>query len=397
MKDKLVYISAHLPSPQATQAGQKNAYSRLKWLMDKYRVQLICFVNEAEKGTYFEENYSQCDSIRLIPVTNVMRVAGIIKNLRQPLIVSARYSAELKKHLSDLYNSPENIIFWYEYDQMCQYIPNKKYSGKTNIGVCHDILWQMFDRREKKGGLPGKLFGIEKTLVYQWEKTVLSLCDAVLVPEEKDKLLLEDLYDLQMVHASYPEINPYPQVAEDMQDGILFFGAMNRGENEEAVLWFLDNIWETLSGYYKDLKFYIVGASPSNKLKKICEKKDNIVLTGFVDNPAVYFAKALFSVAPIQIGAGVKIKVLECMQYGLPVVATEVGAEGINATAADGLFVTDEVNEYLKICGDLLADTKKCKLLQECSREWFMKKYKPYQETADRIYKIIEGIKDLRK
>ena len=109
-----------------------------------------------------------------------------------------------------------------------------------------------------------------------------------------------------------------------------------------------------------------------------------------MDNPAEYFANALFSVAPLQMGAGVKIKVLECMASSLPVVATAIGAEGIGAEAEDGLIVADSVSDYRKACLNLLDDMGKCQNLKLAARKWFETQYEPKQEVPERIYKIVE-------
>jgi len=118
---------------------------------------------------------------------------------------------------------------------------------------------------------------------------------------------------------------------------LLFWGAMNRKENVDAVKWFLKEIFPRISLFIPDTKLYIVGANPPNEIVKLQSKQ--VTITGFVDNPGQYFEKCHLAVAPLRMGAGIKIKVLEYLEAGLPVVATTVGAEGIehrNLVVADG-------------------------------------------------------------
>lgn len=396
MKKRLVcFISAHLPAPDARQAGQKMAYHRLKWLSYRYSVHLITFANKDELEHYNAEYYSMCDDAWIIPVTTAGRIKGLLQNLNLPLLAAARSMSEVKECLSKYYSSSDDIVFWYEFDQMCQYIPAHCGPKKKNIVLCHDVLWQMFERRaEKRAGLAKFLFSYERDRVEKWEAKVLKRCDSVLAVSAKDAEILRNKLHITNVEVSYPKIEGYnteKAQKESKQKRILFFGAMNRAENEEAVVWFLDNIWQILHEMHSDLSFTIVGSNPQKSLYERCKNEQQIEITGFVDDPAPYFAEALFSVAPLQMGAGVKIKVLECMASSLPVVATSIGAEGIGAEADDGLLVSDTIEGYQKLCLDLLADTEKCKKLHFAAKQWFKIQYEPHQETAERIYRIVEG------
>ena len=100
---------------------------------------------------------------------------------------------------------------------------------------------------------------------------------------------------------------------------------MNRKENEIAVLDFVNNIWPYVDK--ENTKFYIIGANPSKKISDL--KDDNIIVTGFVEDPKEYFSIMDLSVVPLTLGAGIKIKVLESLANKIPVITTSVGAEGI--------------------------------------------------------------------
>lgn len=388
------FVSAHLPAPDAQQAGQKMAYHRLKWMAERYRVHLIAFANKAEVETYNPKHYELCEECQIVPVTNAGRLKGVISQWGVPAVVAVRYDKRVEQILYEYYKSDQDVVFWYEYTQMCQYVPKQLNNHKKNIVVCHDVLWQMYDRRaEKSTGIVRCLYGYERNRIKKWEHEVLNKCDTVLAVSGKDKELLQNILGVSNVVVSYPKITAYKFEGDKCakkQKQILFFGAMNRVENEEAVLWFLDNIWPVLHEKHPDIWFFVVGGNPQDSLLKRCSTEKQVKVTGFVDNPAEYFANALFSVAPLQMGAGVKIKVLECMASSLPVVATAIGAEGIGAEAEDGLIAVDSVSDYRKACLNLLDDMDKCQKLKLAARKWFETHYEPNQETPERIYKIVE-------
>ena len=74
-------------------------------------------------------------------------------------------------------------------------------------------------------------------------------------------------------------------------------------------------------------KYVIVGNKPSDELKKY--ESDNVIITGFVQDIQPYFSSAMCLAAPIQAGAGVKVKILEAMAMGVPVLTNNIGIEGI--------------------------------------------------------------------
>jgi glycosyltransferase involved in cell wall biosynthesis len=125
---------------------------------------------------------------------------------------------------------------------------------------------------------------------------------------------------------------------------LLFWGAMSRKENSDAAIYFITNFWNHLKASFPLLKLYIVGSDPPSKLYELANK--DIIITGFVEDPSWYFEKIKLGIVPLSKGAGVKVKVLEMMSAGLPVVSTPVGAEGIENNPR--LFVRDLNDEFLK-------------------------------------------------
>jgi glycosyltransferase involved in cell wall biosynthesis len=107
---------------------------------------------------------------------------------------------------------------------------------------------------------------------------------------------------------------------------ILFWGAMNRQENEESVLAFLKRFGQRLAegGY----TLYVVGNAPSERVKRLAS--EHVVVTGFVEDPSPYFLLCEIGVVPLLSGAGIKVKTLEMLRSGITVVSTAIGAEGID-------------------------------------------------------------------
>lgn len=112
---------------------------------------------------------------------------------------------------------------------------------------------------------------------------------------------------------------------------LLFSGVMDYLPNENAMLWFVENVWEPLRQIRPDAELVIAGMNPSQAIQDLA-LTDGITVTGFVDDMLACYHQANLFIAPFQIARGVQNKVLQAFACGLPVVSTAVGAEGIECT-----------------------------------------------------------------
>ena len=111
---------------------------------------------------------------------------------------------------------------------------------------------------------------------------------------------------------------------------IIFVGGFKHKPNEDAVLWFVRDIWPKILKEVPECNFIIAGSSPTEKIKEL--ECDNIKVTGFISDEelAGYYKNCKVCVIPLRFGAGVKGKTIEAIYNKIPVVSTSVGIEGIN-------------------------------------------------------------------
>ncbi|HBR7610560.1 TPA: glycosyltransferase [Klebsiella pneumoniae] len=165
---------------------------------------------------------------------------------------------------------------------------------------------------------------------------------------DKDKDIVKTIINWKNVRINVD----YPKVSGVFHDvnrnnvtlnNIIFWGAMNRKENIDAVFWFLNEIFPLIIKKIPDSTFYIVGANPPEEIVQMQSEK--ILVTGFVESPIPFFEKAALSVVPLRFGAGIKLKVLETLTAKIPTLATDVGAEGID-NINGCLFVENEPEKF---------------------------------------------------
>lgn len=392
--DYVCFVSAHLPAPNSKEAGQKLAYQRLQWLAKHYKIILLSFVNETELSTKDDRLYDFCAETHFYQVDNRKRIKSVLTNINKPLVVSARYDSDLEQMLKSYYSRQDRILFWYEYTQLCQYIPPNKSSNHRHAVVCHDMLCQMFERKLKyQQGIKRALLAFEQKRVMRWEQENLSRCDKILSLSNKDKRILEQNYSLFTTDVLYPRINAYNNAYQAGAEPIvLFWGAMNRAENSSAVMWFVENVWSDLQAKHREVRLVVMGANPPEPILNLAGRYPNVTVTGFVDSPKEYFESAYIAIAPLLTGAGIKIKVLECLAAGIPVVGTDIAAEGIPATSTDGLIVANDKRSFWAQCDELLTDMQQRNRLHVAAHKWYQEKYMPLAESEERLLQLVEAL-----
>ena len=122
---------------------------------------------------------------------------------------------------------------------------------------------------------------------------------------------------------------------------LLFVGGFGHVPNIDAVRWFANEVWPLIHRQRPNLKFIIAGSAPTPEVLCLANIT-NVSVAGYVEDLTPLFQHARVFVAPLRYGAGVKGKVGQSMAQGLPIVATKVAAEGMNAVFGKDLLVADE-------------------------------------------------------
>lgn len=149
---------------------------------------------------------------------------------------------------------------------------------------------------------------------------------------------------------------PRPDIAE-IENCIVFSGAMKYEPNVQAISWFCTEVWPLIKSSVSNASLMIVGREPAHEVVKL-GKLDGVTVTGEVPEPADYIAKASICINPMLAAGGMQNKLLEYMASGKAVVATQVANEGINAPVNEVLIVANGSQAFAESVIKLLHDEK---------------------------------------
>jgi polysaccharide biosynthesis protein PslH len=127
---------------------------------------------------------------------------------------------------------------------------------------------------------------------------------------------------------------------------IVFVGWMAYHANAEAAIFFARNIWPGISRQFPQWTLTLVGLDPTPVVRAL-HGSGNIEVTGTVPDVRPYYAEAVAALVPLRVGGGTRLKILEAMAAGVPVISTALGAEGLAVSPGRDLLIADRDEDWL--------------------------------------------------
>jgi glycosyltransferase involved in cell wall biosynthesis len=168
-----------------------------------------------------------------------------------------------------------------------------------------------------------------KTKGYERSIPAESDLSLAITPEDRERLLADGLTaDVDVLPAGV-DPSEFDVLAHDTDSSVVtFFGSMDYHPNEDAVLWFVEQVLPLIRNHRSDVTFEVVGKNPSDAVRAL-DDRDDVTVTGFVDDLGEHVARAAVVVLPIRVGTGIRMKALHAMAMGKPLVSTPLGVQGI--------------------------------------------------------------------
>lgn len=195
---------------------------------------------------------------------------------------------------------------------------------------------------------------------------------AFVTPEDKDKVL--GSVNKTVLSVSFEEKNRKKR--EHTGFNVTWVGTFDWGPNVEAMEWFADKVFPLIKDKLESgrIKLKIVGIHPTEKILSMATHPSVSVL-GFVENLDEILDETDLSIAPIVSGAGIKVKVLEAMSRGIPVLSTNMGLIGTGLKHNDSALVTDDPEEFANLLLEAPKSKDKLSIISINSKEIFSKNF----------------------
>jgi glycosyltransferase involved in cell wall biosynthesis len=271
-------------------------------------------------------------------------------------IIQRMYSPEFSALLSRLCGEGFDVI-QFEGLEMATYLPHARQTG-TRARLVYDSFNAEFALQQSIAAvdagslarLPAALYSrIQAQRLRALESWLGTHADGFIVVSEEDATLLRPLRGdrpLPIVPSGIFVDDYQREDAQPLGDAALVFtGKMDYRPNVDGAVWFADEILPVIRANVPATTLYIVGQQPSSTVIALAEQS-GIIVTGQVPGVHPYLNGATVYVAPLRMGSGTRLKLLEAMACGCAIVATTTAAAGLDDSARSAMRIADDPQDF---------------------------------------------------
>lgn len=376
---KILWVKSDFLYPPDT-GGKIRSYNILKQLGKINDVNYLCLTVEDPERENVEHIEKICNRVEFLKFKPDEKFSSgfylsLIKNLFSPYpYVISKYRDEgLMKKIREYINAGDVDIVLCDFLEMA--INCLDITEVPKVLFQHNVETEIWRRHFKVNRNPlkkGYLY-IDYRKYFNYEKMACGKFDDVFVVSDSDSRLLENNFEIPHTTLIPTGVDvEYFRPGAEPDDGntIVFVGSMDWLPNQDAVEYFVDSIYPLIKQQKPDVRFYIVGRRPPEKIRNLEKADSSIKVTGTVDDIRPYVDRARVYIVPIRIGGGTRIKIYEAMAQKKAVVSTTIGAEGLPLTDGKHIIIKDQPEEFAgAVCG-LMKDENAAAQLGENARDF---------------------------
>lgn len=395
---KILLITIELPYPP-TSGGRMKSWNMLKYLSQRHEVGLACPVKYGDKQITKMRGQIKLKEF----IADRCEIPRTPKNLiksylhRIPLNVYRSKSQVVLENVAKVADQYQIILI--DHYEAFQYIP-QNYRGKV-VFHAHNATYLMWERFAVTGSnaLMRLVARLEAERVKAYEKNVCEHADMIFAAPNDIEMLsvlgvCKDKFR-ETYHLGDDSQLDLPSIRFDQtRKKILYVGTLNWEANIDGLLWFIKEVWPQIVQSDPSIVLDIVGGNPDTRIVAACEPHANIHLLGFVENLEDCFKDSRVFIAPLRFGSGIKVKVLNSMCRGLPIVTTSVGVEGIDIEHMKHSMVADDALAYATAVIRLMVDKVLWETIETNSRKLIVSKYTWKKVLGDLNQEIIQLCND---
>ncbi len=364
------------PAPSVGHAGGQSVFRLLEALGARgHRLTLVARATDEEHAR-LPEVEPLCDHVYTTP--HHTSLPG-----PRPWALARSYAA-LRRTTQRALDETRPDVLHVEFAQTAVALTGVRYP-RTSFRA-HDVNWfMMAQQAEQQAGVAKARSQLLERFFYRTEPWLYRHFDLIAAISEGDRRLLAPRCAPQPVYLL--PLSPNLRSDENVEPAavpgpnVLFVGAMWRDYNIQAVQWFLDHVWPQVQRAVPTATFYVVGSRPAPEIQARHDG-DRVIVTGFVDELAPWYAAAAVFVSPMLVAGGLLQKVVDALAMGVPVVATSASNHGLCAKPGEHLEIADEAGAFADATITLLQDNVVREARAAAGQRFVRQHYDPEETVA---------------
>lgn len=358
---RVLQFAPRAPWPLDTGAKLRN-YHLARVLAAQARLSLLAF---SEPGQDLSKLKNAYDQVVTVPRDQGYSFGKLLRGAvgNTPLPLLNYTSEEMKQALARILNEKDFEIIQIESIHLMNYLPVIRAAGSRCLVICdwHNVESDLLRQyAESQSNIARKTYARRTArLMSECEAAALSEFDAHVVVSEHDAGRLRGVNSSSRIHVVENGVdvdyyNDHDQTA--LRNRIVFVGSMDYHANIEAAISFARHVWPAVHEKNQELVFTIVGRDPSGSVRELATIS-GVEVTGSVQDVRPYYREAIMAVVPLKVGGGSRLKILEAMAAGVPVVSTQRGAEGLQVQNGKNILLCDSSDELVNAIISLVNDS----------------------------------------
>lgn len=395
-RPSLLFLTQVLPYPLV--GGAKiRAYYMLRTLAQQYAVTLVSFVRDDDRPGDIDHLRQFCHAVHTVPMPRSRWRDGLalLHSLAsgRPLVVVRDRVPAMNRLLDQLAQQTSFAAVHADQTAMAEYalrVGRGSPCPPRRILDQHNAMHLLVARQAAyERGPMRRIWQREARLLAGYERGLCRQFDHILTVTEPDRAAHLALFPpagaTHLAHkitavpicvdpAGTPPI-PY----QDAGPQILHLGTMFWPPNVEGVLWFATEVLPLVLTQVPDAIFTVAGKQPPPAVQALAEPGSpvhrHVRITGFVADPTTLLATCRAFVVPVRAGGGMRVKIVDGWQWGVPIVSTRIGAEGIETRPGENILLADEPADFAAAVVSLLTDPGRGAQLRQNGRRWVSDHY----------------------
>lgn len=384
---KILIALSRFPYP--LEKGDKlRAYHQIRCLSQKHDIYLVAVHEQSVSLNDLEQLKPFCKEIFLLKQGPVDKCVNIAKAFFSglPLQCGYFYSRRNQKRFDEIVAQVRPDHIYCQLIRMAEYVKN--YPVVKTLDYQDVFSKGALRRAEKAVWFMKPFFMMEYCRVARYEnvvfnrfnhKTIITAVDRDLIPNEHRDEIVVVANGVDFEHFSYHQ--------EEKVYDLIFSGNMNYAPNVDAAEFLAKEIFPALKREMPGLKLVLCGATPAPRVKAL--QSEDVIVTGWVDNMAEWYAKSRIFVAPMRMGTGLQNKLLEAMAMQLPCVTSPLAAKPLeHADAKQAVMPCSTTSGYVEAIRSLLQDPELYQRLSNNGYQYVHEQY-DWQNAVEKLQQLM--------
>jgi len=407
---KVLWVKSELLHP-VDKGGKIRTFEMLRHLMRSHEVTYLCLSSPTDAADARERASEYCHHLQTVPWSEPKRFStgfyvDLAKNLASPLpyVIQKYKQPQMRQFLARSDARREFDVVVCDFLTPSANVPRRLHAATVlfehNVET---VLWERTFQNEKNPVKKGYFFG-QAVKMRAYEHLLCKRYDAVAAVSEPDAQAIRQRFGVKDVYAvptgvDFDFFSPLPQdhalkLAREPFD-LVFTGSMDWMPNEDAILFFADEILPRIAAEIPQVRVTVVGRNPTPTLQALAKREPKITLTGRVDDDRPYIDRSAVYIVPLRVGGGTRIKIYEAMGMQRAVVSTTIGAEGLPVENGKEIVLADDPAHFAQQVIRLIHDTEAREAIEIAARKAVVERF-GWDRATDALVDIMERARNKR-